>query len=225
MNISAGRHAQAALQTGSQVGDDVAQHVVGHDHVEMPGITHDVGAEGVHVHVLRRDLRILAAYFLEHTLPQSSGVGHGIRLITHEDALARTAVLLLVTFAVFEGVTDHSLYAFAGVDVFLHCDLVRRALLEYAAGVNVDASVFSRTTTKSMSTGSIPFSGHSDASSRRTGRTLAYRSILKRMPSRISLAWIFEATRGSPKAPNRMASKSRSSIAKPSGGTVTPSAR
>ena len=89
--------------------------------------------------MLGRDLRILAAHFLEHTLPQSSRVGHGIRLITHEDALARTAVLLLVTFAVFEGVTNHSLYAFAGVDVFLHCDLVRRALLEYAAGVNVDA--------------------------------------------------------------------------------------
>ena len=32
-------------------------------------------------------------------------------------------------------------------------------------------------------------------------------------------------TRGSPKAPTRMASNSRSSIGKPSGGTVTPSAR
>ena len=32
-------------------------------------------------------------------------------------------------------------------------------------------------------------------------------------------------TRGSPKAPTRMASNSRPSVAKPSGGTVTPSAR
>jgi hypothetical protein len=45
----------------------------------------------------------------------------------------------MVAFAVFEGVADHSLHAFASVDVFLDRDLVRCALLEYAAGVNVNA--------------------------------------------------------------------------------------
>ena len=53
--------------------------------------------------------------------------------------LARRAILLLVTFAIFEGVADHPLHALAGVDVFLHGDLVRRALLEDAAGIDVDA--------------------------------------------------------------------------------------
>src|SRR6266498_2363692 len=36
---------------------------------------------------------------------------------------------------------------------------------------------------------------------------------------------MFDGTRGSPKAPTRIASKSRASLANPSGGTVVPSAR
>ena len=44
-----------------------------------------------------------------------------------------------VTFAIFKGVADDPLHALAGVDVFLHGDLVRRALLEDAAGIDVDA--------------------------------------------------------------------------------------
>ena len=53
MNIAAGGHAQAALQSGGEVGDDVAEHVIGHDHVEGPRIAHHLHAERVHVHVLR----------------------------------------------------------------------------------------------------------------------------------------------------------------------------
>ena len=41
--------------------------------------------------------------------------------------------------AVFEGVADDALDAFAGVDVFLNRDLVGRALLENSAGIGVDA--------------------------------------------------------------------------------------
>jgi len=37
-------------------------------------------------------------------LPQATGVGHGVGLVTHEHALARAAVLFLVAFAIFEGI-------------------------------------------------------------------------------------------------------------------------
>src|SRR5579862_4998282 len=138
MDISTGGHAKAALQAGGKVGDDVAEHIVGHDYIELPRIADHLGTEGIHVHVLRCDLRILTADFLEHSLPQSSRVGHGIRFVAQEDAFARGAVPLLVAFAIFEGVADDSLNAFAGVDVFLHRDLIRRTLLEDATRVDVD---------------------------------------------------------------------------------------
>ena len=135
----------------------------------------------------------------------------------------RGSIVLSVVQAVFEGVADHALHAFAGVYVFLDRNFVGSALLEVAADVDVNAFGVFAETTKSTSLGSTLFSGHNEAWSRRTGRTFAYRSILKRMPSRISLAWMLEGTRGSPKAPSRIASKSRASMAKASGGTVTPS--
>ncbi len=78
MNISAGGHTEAALQPGSEVGDDVAKHIIGYDYVEGSRIAHDLQAERVYVHVLRRDLGMFAANFLESALPQAAGVGHGI---------------------------------------------------------------------------------------------------------------------------------------------------
>ena len=81
MNISAGGHAQAALQSGGEVGDDVAEHIIGHDYIERARVAHHLHAESVHVHVLRRDLGMLSAYFFEDALPQAAGVGHGIRLV------------------------------------------------------------------------------------------------------------------------------------------------
>src|SRR6267143_634555 len=139
MNIPAGGHAQPALQPGGQVGDDVAEHVVGHDYVELARVAHHLGAECVHVHVLGGDLGILFAYFLEYTLPQAPGVGHGVGLVAHEHTLARAAVPLLMALAILKSVADHALHAFAGVDVLLHRDLIERAWLEDAACAHIDA--------------------------------------------------------------------------------------
>ena len=52
MHISARGHAQPALQACREVGNDVAEHVVGYDYVELPGVAHHLGAERIHVHVL-----------------------------------------------------------------------------------------------------------------------------------------------------------------------------
>ena len=93
--------------------------------------------------MLGDDLRILLAHFLEYTLPQPPGVGHGIRLVAHEHALARTPVILLVPFAIFESIPDHALDAFAGVDVLLHRNLIGRSRLKNPTGIHINAfSVF-----------------------------------------------------------------------------------
>ena len=82
-----------------------------------------------------RDLRIFSGYFLEHALPQAAGMGHGVGFVAHEHALARAAILLLVAFAIFEGIADHALHPFPRIDVFLYRNFIRRALLEDAAGI------------------------------------------------------------------------------------------
>ena len=51
-DIAAGGHAQPALQPRGQIGDDVAKHVVGDDHIELARISHHLHAERIDVHVL-----------------------------------------------------------------------------------------------------------------------------------------------------------------------------
>src|SRR5216684_2924764 len=123
MNISAGGHAQPALQSGSEIRDDVAEHVVSYDHIEHARIAHHLHRERVHVHVFGGDLGIFLTYFLEHALPQAAGVGHDVGLVAHEYSAAWRAVLLFVALTIFEGMADHVFHAFASVDILLHRDL------------------------------------------------------------------------------------------------------
>src|SRR5271165_2609085 len=139
MNIPTGRHTQPSLQPGGEIGDDVAEHVVGHDYIKRPRIAHQVHAERIHIHVLRRDLRMLAAHFLEHALPQAAGVGHGIRFVGHENSLTRRPVDFRVALTIFKCIADDALHAFARIDVFLNRDLIRSALFENSSGIAVAA--------------------------------------------------------------------------------------
>ncbi len=68
MNVSTGCHSKAALQAGGEVGDDVAEHVIGDDHIELARIANHLCAECVHVHVLGLDLRIFCAQFFKKPL-------------------------------------------------------------------------------------------------------------------------------------------------------------
>src|SRR5580704_5231521 len=86
MNIPAGRHAEAALQSGGEVGDDVAEHIIGHDHIEPARIADHLQAQRVYAH--------------EHALAGRT-VELGVALTIFEgiaddalDTLARVDVLL-----------------------------------------------------------------------------------------------------------------------------------
>jgi hypothetical protein len=83
MNIPAGSHAEASLQSRGKVGDDIAEHVVGDDDVELAWVADHLHAERVHIHVLGGDAGECGADLFEHPLPQTSGVSHGIRLVAH----------------------------------------------------------------------------------------------------------------------------------------------
>src|SRR5580700_4365216 len=113
MNVATGGHAQPALQAGGEIGDNVAEHIVGDDDIELAGVAHYLHAERVHVHVFRLELRIFGAHVFKHTLPQASSMGHGVRLVAHEYSLAWAAVEFWMAFGVFKCVADYSFHAFA----------------------------------------------------------------------------------------------------------------
>src|SRR2546425_7370707 len=51
MNVPARRHAQTTLEPRSQIGNDVAEHVVGDDDIKLPRVPHHLKAKGIHIHV------------------------------------------------------------------------------------------------------------------------------------------------------------------------------
>src|SRR5581483_9727325 len=138
MNISAGRHAQSALQRGCKIGDDVTEHIVGPDHVEAPRITDHLHAERIDVHVLGLELRILCTHFFEYSLPKPAYVGHRIRFVTHQNSTTRAAIPLLALGRVFKSKPDHALHTLIGIDVFLNCNLVSSSVLENSARIDVN---------------------------------------------------------------------------------------
>ena len=79
------------------------------------------------------NVRVFLAEFLENPLPETVSESHGIRFVTHAQALQ--AVLA----GVFESVADDALDPFAGIHVFLNSDLVRGPFLEESANTGVQA--------------------------------------------------------------------------------------
>src|SRR2546423_2299380 len=138
MDVPASGHAQTSLQRGGYVADDVAKHVVGNDYVEGTWIGDQLHAKCVNIHVLGFNLRVFGADRLEYSLPQASGVSHGIGFVAHENAGTRAVISFFVVRAIFEGISDYALDSFARVYVFLDRDLLGSSLLEDAARIDVN---------------------------------------------------------------------------------------
>src|SRR5207237_6999026 len=75
MNIPARRHAQPTLQSRGKIGNDVAEHVVGHDDVKLPWIPHHLQAKRIHIHVFCANPRIFARHFIRLALPPTADIG------------------------------------------------------------------------------------------------------------------------------------------------------
>jgi hypothetical protein len=100
-----------------EVGDDVAEQVVGDDHLELPGIEDHVHRQGVDVVVRGLDARILAATS-EDPLPERMALLHGVALVGHADLRQPPGLREL------EGVADDPVHALPGVEFLLDGDLV-----------------------------------------------------------------------------------------------------
>ncbi len=79
---------------GTNVGDDVAEHVVGHDDVESSRIGHEEDSGRVDVAVVDSDLREVDRDAVDDPLVQTPGVNQHVRLV-HEWSTSYVVALRL----------------------------------------------------------------------------------------------------------------------------------
>ena len=75
----------------AEVGEDVAEEVVGDDHVVAPGSCDEVDAGGVDVVVGGLDVGVLGGDLVEGPLPQVAGEGQHVGLVHQRQVLAGAA--------------------------------------------------------------------------------------------------------------------------------------
>ena len=82
VDVAARRNPHAALNHRAEVGDDVAEHVFRHNHVEPFGIFDHPHRHRVHVVIFARDVRvILRADFLMHPKPEIAAIGQHVGFV------------------------------------------------------------------------------------------------------------------------------------------------
>ncbi len=131
VDIARGGDAHAALRHGAKVGDDVAEHVGGDNHVEPLRVFHHPHAAGIHVGMILLHVGVLLADFLEDALPEIMPVGEHVRFIHQRELLARAGHRQLV------GIAHGALDAGAGVDGHLGGHFIRLPFMGEAAGADV----------------------------------------------------------------------------------------
>ena len=128
------RDAHPALDHRAQVGEDVAEHVVGDDHVEPGGVLDEVDAGGVDVDVVRRHVRAPLGHLRERARPQVSRVVQDVRLVGHGHAAAPSGLA-----GQLEGVAQAPVHPAPGVDALLGRDLLPGSPSGEPAGADVEA--------------------------------------------------------------------------------------
>ena len=133
VDVAAGRQADAAGDGGGEVGDDVAEQVVGDDHVEARRVGGHEDRGGVDVQVVDRDVGELRRDLLRRaaTTPR--------RRCTSTLVLWTRVSLRAALLGPAERVADDALHPEGRVDADLGGDLVRRTDPERAAVAGVGA--------------------------------------------------------------------------------------
>ena len=125
--------ADAAGDRAAEVGEDVAEEVVGDHDVVAAGVLHEVDAGGVDVVVGGGDVGVLGCDLVERALPEVAREGEDVGLVHQGEVLA------LARPGQVEGVADAPLDPHPRVDRALGRDLVGRALAEEPALARVGA--------------------------------------------------------------------------------------
>ena len=132
VNVAAGGVADTAGDRAGQVGDDIAEKVIGHDHVEAGGVGDHEDGGRVNVQVVGLDLGEFSRDFGEVAVVEATGVGEHVGLVHEGDLLAAGGGQL-------EGVAHQALHTVCGVEGDFGGDFVRGALANHAAVADVGA--------------------------------------------------------------------------------------
>jgi hypothetical protein len=92
VGVGAARHAEAALERGAEVGDDVTEEVVGDDDLDVRRVLHHVEAQRVDVDVHGLDAGVVLRDLAEDARPELVGVLHRVGLVGHVHALLPLAL-------------------------------------------------------------------------------------------------------------------------------------
>lgn len=103
------RQADTAGDGSSEVGEDVAEEVVGDDHIEARRFSHHENGGRVDVQVIVGDVGEFLCHGLDGPLPQVSGEDQDVVLVDERNVLARTLA------GPAEGIADYALHAVGGV--------------------------------------------------------------------------------------------------------------
>lgn len=120
VDIPTGRQADTATYRRGQIGDDVAEQVVGDDHVEATRVGDHVDGGGVDVLVGHLDVRVAFADLVDGPQPQSPGEGQHVRFVHQCQMLATPSSPL-------ERVGNHTPHTERGVHADFGGHLVGRA--------------------------------------------------------------------------------------------------
>ena len=94
-DVGTRRHAEAAHQAGTQVGDDIAVQIGQHEHVELVGVLHEPHAGGVHDLVVELDVGVVLGHLARHAQEEAVGLLHDVRLVHRGHPLATAAAGVL----------------------------------------------------------------------------------------------------------------------------------
>src|SRR5205807_1247737 len=131
VDVGRGRLAQPAHELGSEVAQDVAEHVRGDDDVESARVLDQLHGGRVDEKMLSLDLGKSLALRHKDTLPEIMGVIQGVTLVHHGQATPMARLTALA--GELEGISLNALHALSSIDVFLDRDLIGRATLELTA--------------------------------------------------------------------------------------------
>jgi len=120
IDISTGGQANSAAHRRGQVGNDIAEQVVGDNHVEATGVGDQEDGRRVDVLICHLDVRVFFADFLHNPRPQLPGERQHVVLVDQRQVLA-------TPLGALESVDHHSTYTERGIDADLGGYLVGRS--------------------------------------------------------------------------------------------------
>ena len=137
VEVAAGGDAHAALDHGAEIGDDIAEHVIGDDDIEPFGVFDEPHGGGVDVGIIAGDIgKILLADLVKGAFPEVKGVGQ------HVGFAAQRQFFGPIPFAgVFEGVAEATFDPAPGIDAFLDRDFVGGSFEHETTGSGVETLV------------------------------------------------------------------------------------